>query len=704
MQRPLTRAGLALACLAPALSACGPTVPIPDGSAYFDYFYDVYFVESFAPYADAANDLVTKDARYLFEKSFGWFFPDAPSVTYNSYPLESSRVQFAHAAGLTGEGQIIGFIDSGFDTTHPDFASKTIYSAESLATLPVDAHGTMVVGVATADGKGSMIGIAPNADILLGSFDSQAVMADAIDLARSLGAVAINNSWGYTNLDATQPDYSSAFAGAGGAAYLQALRDYAAEGVVVFALRNDENLTKAGIMDGLPALEPQLEPGWVAVGNAVPTYNSTNVQSAERISSACLEAARWCLFADGAWDSTTADGGYAFSTGASFAAPQVSGALALLAEAFAGVGLTPHQLRDRLLASADNSFIGAFDGILDFGNGVTHGFNEEYGHGFLDIRGALLPIGGAAVATPSGASIPVGQPAVVTGSAYGDALAKALEGREVVVQDALAAGFTMPAATLAASVRPMPLAMIRAADVTGSDLAPLREAAAPASSSLLGVYGGNTVYTFSEGAEVSVLLPLSLGSGGIALRQSSALAGTEVSWGFSWLSDQGGPVSIGGPKGPGASSVASVDLGLGGEVAPGVRLSVNAQAGLVQAPAHPLFTEISQIAFDSVSATLQLASVGRENDLLSFSVAAPPSVTSGTARTTLPMVLSEGGTGYENMTLSLAPQSRQIDFGVTYQSPIGDGAELYLGAYGSENMTGGSSENFGAVLAVQFTF
>jgi hypothetical protein len=71
---------------------------------------------------------VTEDARYLFEKSFGWFFSDAPSVTYNSYPLESSRVQFAHAAGLTGQGQIIGFIDPGFDTTHPDFSSKTIYS------------------------------------------------------------------------------------------------------------------------------------------------------------------------------------------------------------------------------------------------------------------------------------------------------------------------------------------------------------------------------------------------------------------------------------------------------------------------------------------------------------------------------------------------------------------------------------------------
>ncbi len=71
MQRPLTRAGLALACLAPALSACGPTTaPIPEESGYSGVFYDVFFVESFAPYADAARNLVTNDARrYIPQKT-----------------------------------------------------------------------------------------------------------------------------------------------------------------------------------------------------------------------------------------------------------------------------------------------------------------------------------------------------------------------------------------------------------------------------------------------------------------------------------------------------------------------------------------------------------------------------------------------------------------------------------------------------------
>jgi subtilase-type serine protease len=705
MQSTATRAGLALACLVPALSACGPTAPVPEGSAFFDAFYDVYFVQSFAPYADAASSLVTEDARYLFEKSFGWFFSDAPSVTYNSYPLESSRVQFAHAAGLTGQGQIIGFIDSGFDTTHPDFSSKTIYSAESLATLPVDAHGTMVVGVATADWTGSMMGIAPGADILLGSFDSQSAMSDSINLARSIGAVAINNSWGYTNLEATQPGYNSAFGGTGGAAYLQALRDYAAEGVVVFALRNDETLTRAGIMDGLPALEPQLEPGWVAVGNAVPTYDSDAVQSAVRISSACLESARWCLSADGAWDSTTAGGGYAFSTGASFAAPQVSGALALLAEAFAGVGLTPHQLRDRLLASADNGYIGGFDGILDFGNGVTHGFNEEFGHGFLDIRAALLPIGGATILTESGVALQADQPAVVTGAAFGDALVQSLEGREVVVQDALAADFRLPAEALAASVRPVAMSVIRAAEVASGDLSSQRVASQSFNTTgLLDAYRGQLVEVASDGLWASVLLPSGGGSSGVSLSRLAPVGWAEISFGLSWLSDLGGPLSIGGLNGPLASTVASFDLGLSREIGPGASIDFGAHLGLADLPETPLLTETSQVGFDSLSASLRLTSLGHENDVLSFTISAPPSVTAGTARAALPMILAEGGVGFEPTTLSLAPQERQIDFGMTYQSPIGGGAELFVGAYASENLAGGSRSNLGAVLAIEFSF
>ena len=189
-----------------------------------------------------------------------------------------------------------------------------------------------------------------------------------------------------------------------------------------------------------------------------------------------------------------------------------------------------------------------------------------------------------------------------------------------------------------------------------------------------------------------------------SLSQSARVGASEISLGLSWLSDRGGPLSIGGPGGPLASTVASLDLGISSEIAPGATIAFDAQTGLAHLPEMPLLTDVSQVGFDSLRATLRLTSVGRENDVLNFTLSAPPSVTSGTARTALPTVLAEGGVGYEPVSVSLAPQDRQIDFGVTYQSPIAAGTELLLGAYGSEYMGGDKGSNFGAVVAIEFSF
>ena len=110
---------------------------------------------------------------------------------------------------------------------------------------------------------------------------------------------------------------------------------------------------------------------------------------------------------------------------------------------------------------------------------------------------------------------------------------------------------------------------MRAAEISGAHLAPLREGAmGDGSAGLLGAYGGKSVPTAIEIIEASVLMPSLGGSAAISLRQTSEFRSAEINWGFSWLADQGGPLSIGGPKGPGASNVASLDLGIGGELRP----------------------------------------------------------------------------------------------------------------------------------------
>ena len=87
---------------------------------------------------------------------------------------------------------------------------------------------------------------------------------------------------------------------------------------------------------------------------------------------------------------TTARGSvYKNNHGSSFVAPQIAGAVALLAEHFPNH--SAEQIVDRLLASADNSFF-TRDGVVTFGNGIQHGYNDEFGHGFMDIYAALNPI------------------------------------------------------------------------------------------------------------------------------------------------------------------------------------------------------------------------------------------------------------------------------------------------------------------------
>ena len=75
--------------------------------------------------------------------------------------------------------------------------------------------------------------------------------------------------------------------------------------------------------------------------------------------------------------------------GTSYVAPQIAGAVALLSEHFPNH--SAEQIVDRLLASADNSFF-TRDGVVTFGNGIQHGYNDEFGHGFMDIYAALNPI------------------------------------------------------------------------------------------------------------------------------------------------------------------------------------------------------------------------------------------------------------------------------------------------------------------------
>ena len=247
--------------------------------------------------------------------------------------------------------------------------------------------------------------------------------------------------------------------------YISTYNDYQSTGVVVFAAGNDETNTQPNVLGALPVLATELEEAWLVVGNLDFTGSNISSSSVTRYSNQCGLASAFCIYADGT-DITSTVGGFGGSSetgryqiysGSSMAAPQVTGAIALLSEAFPNH--TPAQLTDRILATANNTFFTTTENT-SFVNGVVHGYNTEFGHGLLDLEKALKPITtsmlSSAILLGSSNSVNVSSAQrynlnssqVNLGAAFGDSLQNSLNGRKAYFYDALNGGFAFNMGTL----------------------------------------------------------------------------------------------------------------------------------------------------------------------------------------------------------------------------------------------------------------
>ena len=119
----------------------------------------------------------------------------------------------------------------------------------------------------------------------------------------------------------------------------------------------------------------------------------------------------FCLAAPGVGIlSATNNGGYSEDDGTSYAAPQVTGAIALLLENFGKQkqNMTSIDAAARLLATADKTFAGYDINI--------------HGQGLLDIKAALAPAGTTSLIATNGALLPLAATTLTLPAAFGDAL------------------------------------------------------------------------------------------------------------------------------------------------------------------------------------------------------------------------------------------------------------------------------------------
>lgn len=408
------------------------------------------------------------------------------------HPFTLANFDAAISAGLSGDGTTIAITDAGFDVDHPDLAGKTVRcfdgnGTEGAATCPEDSHGTAVSVVASGNlNDDGWMGVAHEADLLL--FHWGMDLADQKDEAVSYGAVSWNNSWGFcfNGCITDDPidngnlgDFDDYLVNGGKyslsrqAAIYDAYQDH---GVVVFARSNDETRFTPeseyyNLPADLPALYPELKEAWITAINAefYKDGGASDITSVTRLSAACGHSAEWCLTGTG----TMFAAGYSSPvTGSSFVAPQIAGAVALVAEAFPT--LTPAEWTARLLASADNSWFKSNQGVVyrrttdeiynsgyldercwNFGAGdVCHTYSLEWGHGIADLEAALSPIGGLSMVNGSNLQTAqrtgIGTAGLTASPGLENALRKALD-VPVTVFDDLNGNFVVSGAALVAN-------------------------------------------------------------------------------------------------------------------------------------------------------------------------------------------------------------------------------------------------------------
>ena len=339
----------------------------------------------------------------------GWETDAAEWALHEEYRrqpgLDQIKAAEAYARGITGRGVVIGFVDTGLDITHDEFGDKIIrMNDRSGLTQASDRqvlHGTGVASLALGNrGRGSaMHGVAFDADPAMwnlnltvsGHLDiNDEILARAARALHDSGARIINQSWGFaTLLDPSLGETQKQFLQTAYGDFIDEMRR--GEAVHVWAAGNSGG-KEISVSTAWPLLFPEL----AGLSIAVAAIGADGIIGEN--SNRCGTAKNHCLVAPGgaaaggsAYTSmANAGGGYRTSLGTSYAAPYVSGVLALMQQAY-GNQLSLPEYTARLLATANKEGIYADEAI--------------YGQGLVDAEAALTPQGDTHIPLPSGGLI-----------------------------------------------------------------------------------------------------------------------------------------------------------------------------------------------------------------------------------------------------------------------------------------------------------
>jgi len=279
--------------------------------------------------------------------------------------------------GFTGEGVVVASMDTGVDLDHPDVNSQwrggenSWYDPHGEHNSPYDndGHGTQTMGIMVGgDAGGTAIGVAPDANWIAVKIFNDAGDANFSDIHIGFQWLldpdgdpntddapdVVNNSWGLRdNINECILEFYDD---------IQALKT---AGIAVFFSAGNEG----------PAASTSVSPANYDNSFAVGSVDSTKTIdiSSSRGLSSCSGPLFPTVVAPGvsikAPDLTLGGAfpnSYAYVSGTSFAAPHISGAMALLMEAFPTLSLA--ELEDALILSSED--LGPVGGDYDYGHGL----------------------------------------------------------------------------------------------------------------------------------------------------------------------------------------------------------------------------------------------------------------------------------------------------------------------------------------------
>lgn len=226
-----------------------------------------------------------------------------------------------YTAGLRGEGQLIGVIDSPVSVNHCSFSDPGIAFGDTHRKIQAyngstgyDLHGTHVAGTALGDAgsNSNTRGVAYNARLVFSripSFSGSAFL-NVLTLHYGQGATIHTNSWG--------DDFTTAY-------------NSLARSVDIFSYNNDDNLVIFAVTNGNNLRNPENAKNGLAVGATNGSGGQQNFCTGGQGPTADGRR-KPEIFAPGC--STASSGGTSCSTstqsGTSMAAPAIAGAAALV--------------------------------------------------------------------------------------------------------------------------------------------------------------------------------------------------------------------------------------------------------------------------------------------------------------------------------------------------------------------------------------